>query len=324
MTSEIHPYEWIPRKGPSRPAVERIRAHVRKPAEPLGEAWFMGESRKMYDELELPNAVKELDVLDLSEILCQISSGTSCFGHLDEWDDWFKYMLPDLIERSGETHYFDTNVLQYVVTAFMSIYWDGLDDHYDFFRDDVMSTLPRTMMHEMFWSDEAEGSRPLFLDVQEDGAGRLKLFWDAGTSNPSVSASLFFCLKYLPAEELPAWIDSVLAIEHPLWQGNLMVWFLGAFDLMKRGTILPDEVDKAAPKLEWENSHVLGSEHTTPEFNDNRRFLPEENVRAFFNAMKAYYTDKKLLDLAEQFSQNEFIATSTFGIPERLQAKLGG
>jgi hypothetical protein len=289
----------------------------------MGEAWFMGESRKMHTELELPNAVKELDVLDLWRILFEISSGTSCFGHLDEWDDWFKYMLPDLIERSGETHYFDTNVLQYVVTAFMSVYWDGIDDHYEGFRDDVMATLPRTMMHKVFWSDEAEGSRPLFLDVQEDGVGRLKLFWDAETSNPSVSASIFFCLKYLRVEELPAWIDSLLAIEHPLWQGNLTVWFLGAFDLLKHGTILPDEVDKARPKLTWEDSLVLGSKHTTPEFNDNGRFLPDENVRVFFSAMKAYYSDEKLLDLAERFSQDEFIAMSTYGIPERLQAKLG-
>ncbi len=108
----------------------------------------MGEERRMYTELQDANAVGEMDLVDLSMLLFEIASGTKCFGHLGEWDEWFRYLLPDLIERSVETLYFDTTVFQSVVTAFMSIYWNGIDEHYAGFRNDVLSSLSVAMMDE--------------------------------------------------------------------------------------------------------------------------------------------------------------------------------
>jgi len=317
-------YQWIPGNGPSQQAIERIRSNALKPAEPMGEAWFMGETRRMFDELVPPNAVKELDLLEINTVLFEISAGTNCFGHFPEWDEWFKYMLPDLIERAGETLWFENNLFQSVVTAFMGVYWGGVEEQYAGFREDVLASLSVTMMDKMFWSGDPDSQTPGFLDLRKDGRGELKLFWNAGESDPSVSASIFFCLKYLHAEEVPAWVDSLLAIQDPLWQGNLMVWFLGAFDLLSRSTILPHEIEKSNPRIEWDHSHLLGSADNGSGFNDNSRFLPEENVRRFFSSMKAYYTEEKILDLAEVFSRTEHLAISTYNVPEILDAKLFG
>lgn len=295
----------------------------------MGEAWFMSKERRMYTELDDPDAVKEMDLVDLSMLLFEISSGTNCFGHLDEWDEWFRYLLPDLVERSVETLYFETTVFQPVVTAFMSIYWKGIDEHYEGFRNDVLSSLSAAMMDERFWSLDETPPRPAFLDLKEDGAGRIKLCWDSERCDPSVSAGLFFCLKYLKPDELPDWIESVIGIEHGLWQGNLMVWFFGAFDALKNGLVRPSDIDSRRPKLEWEASHVLGSSEEANQaryegFNFNEDFLVEENVRIFIDRMKAFYSEEKILELAESFANNEHLSMSTFNIPEQLQAKLYG
>lgn len=143
----------------------------------MGEAWFMGEERRMYTELQLANAVMEMELVALTELLYEIASGTSAFGHLDEWDKWFAYLLPDFIERSSETVYFDTTVFQSVVTSCMAIYWKGIDEPYAGFRDDILATLSNTIMDRKFWSIDEDPARPLFLDLKEDGMGDLKLFW---------------------------------------------------------------------------------------------------------------------------------------------------
>jgi hypothetical protein len=287
----------------------------------------MGPERRMFTELEPPNAVKEIDHVELWAILFEIASGTNSFGHLREWDDWFTYLLPDLIERSIETRYFDTTIFQSVVTAFMAIFWNGIDEVYAGFRQDVLASLSVTMMDERFWSLEENPPRPAFLDVQEDGFERSRLFWGFGETDPSVTAALFFCLKYLRPEEMTAWIESVVGIAHPLWQGNLMVWFHKAFDGLQRGQILPGYLEAVSPKLQWEDSHLLiprqdADASAWPEFHQSKDFLPDDNVKACFEQMKAYYSDDKLIELGELFSQNEHIALSTHNLPEQLMAKL--
>jgi hypothetical protein len=322
-------YGWVPGRGSSTAAIDRMRANGIKPAEPMGEAWFMGAERKMYTELADPDAVKEMGLVDLSMLLNEIASGTRAFGHLGEWDEWFRYLLPDLIERSGETVYFETTIFQSVITAFMSIYWNGIEEHYEGFGNDVLSSLSVAVMDERFWALEETPPRPVFLDLSEDGVGRVELFWNSEHSDPSVSAGLFFCLKYLKPDELADWIESMVGIQHELWQGNLVVWFLGAFDYLKSGSVVPADIESARPGLKWEGSHVLGTyEEANQEryegFNFDEDFLPAENIKVFFDAMTTYYSEMKILELAESFAKNEHLNLSTFNIPERLQMKLYG
>lgn len=293
----------------------------------MGEAWFNTQERMMYIELEQPNAIEEMAPIDLWDLLFEIASGTKCFGHLDEWDEWFRYLLPDFIERRAETLYFDTTIFQSVVTAFMVIYWKGIDEHYEGFRDDVLSSLSVVMMDGRFWSLDETRPRPIFLDLADDGAGRLKLFWDSETSDPSVSAALFFLLKYLRPDEMSAWIESVVSIEHPLWQGNLMVWFLGVFEHVKSGTILPDDIESSRPELEWEASHLLGTYKEAnaaryDRFNFDDEFLEEGNLRIFFDRMIEYYSEERILELAVMFAKNEHLSMSTFNVPELLQRNI--
>ncbi len=153
----------------------------------MGEAWFMSEERRYFPELADRETVLNLDAVDLTEIIGEISSGTSCFGRLDEWDDWFKFLLPDLIVRSIEDQYFNTYIIQPVVTTFMAIYWDGITEEYPGYREDVLATLFQALMDEALWD---MNGRPIFLVDYENGAGDPVLGWNQGEADGNVSAMM--------------------------------------------------------------------------------------------------------------------------------------
>ncbi len=319
------PYTWKPGDGPSPQAIGRMRSHFPMPRKPMGEAWFMGKERRMYTELMEPRAVQKMDLIDLSGILAEIGSGTKCFGHLPEWDEWFTYLLPDLIERADEPLYFDTTLFQSVVSDFMAVFWTDIPEIYQGFRADVFSSLGRVVMSAIWWDLESS-PRPVFLDVGVDGAGREKLFWGFDDTDPSFSAAMFFCLKYLPREDLSAWLDSVMAINNVLWQANVMIWFHTVYEFFEKGLMVPNDLNANGFErgASWDGSGTcLGSSHPDePGFNDPRDFIPRESLSLCFKTMVDFYTVDRLLDLAHSFTRDEHVAMATYRVPESLSKKL--
>jgi hypothetical protein len=249
----IKPYKWVPGTGPSLDAIERMRERFKKPSVLMGEAWFNSLDRRMYPELNDDSVFQNLGPIKVSQILFEISSGTSCFGHMEEWDDWFRYLLPDLIMRSNDYQYWERLLLQSVITSFFAIFWKGIDEEYDGFRNDIMASLSHSLMDPKLWDSSAAEIRPIFLDRFRDGKGNLKLMWNAGEADNNLSAAMFFCLKYLYENEIPNWVKSLTEISHVLWQANLVVWTLGAFDLLKDKLILPVAIEAARPQISWEH-----------------------------------------------------------------------
>lgn len=329
-------YQWIPRKGCSLKALNRMRLHFHKPNYPMGEAWFMGEERRLYTELLNENPLEKIKTTDLSSILFEISSGTSCFGHQEEWDEWFKYLLPGLILHSQDVEYFSQLLVQAVISAFMSIYWQGIDEEYDGFRNDVIDSLSLCLMNDNLWFDYKDektntvNARAVFLDTYQDGRGDLKLGWNSGQADENLSAMMFFCLKYLNQEEIVTWVKSLFAIPDEYWKGALMVWLLGAYDILNEPIVVPSKIEKANPEISWEHSHCLGSRFGSiaakyppeVEFNDNKDFLPSENIKLFLEEMRRHLTAEVIIEWAELFTEDKFAAESTYNVPEQLLEKL--
>lgn len=329
-------YKWNPGKGVSVEAVERMQRHFPKPKYPMGEAWFIGKERRLYHEL-INGLFSEIKPSDLSgEILFEIASGTKSFGHREEWDEWFKYLLPQLILRSQEFYFFNELLAQSVVTAFMSIYWKEIPEEYEGFRNDVINSLSLCLMNEELWFDYLDEKtknihlRATFLDTYRDGKDNPRLDWDSGKSNESLSALLFFCIKYLNPPEINSWVKSLFSIEDIYWRGALMVWILGAYEILEQSVVVPSMIEKANPQLEWENSHVLGSRYGSidaehppdADYNDNKDLIPTANAKSFLEEIKKHLTDELILDWAESFAQDKFVAESTYNVPELLMKKI--
>lgn len=329
-------YKWIPKDGVSLDAVVRMKNHFLKPKQLMGEAWFIGKERRLYHEL-IDKPFAEIKPSDLStEILFEIASGTKSFGHREEWDEWFKYLLPQLILRSSESYFFSELLAQSIVSAFMNVYWNGIPEEYSGFRNDVIDSLSLCLMNEELWCyyiDEKTNiiyPRAKFLNTYKDGRDNLRLDWNSGKANESLSALMFFCLKYLNPKEISSWVKSLFSINDIYWKGALMVWILGTYDILKQPIISPLMIEKSNPELKWENSHTLGSRYGSidaehlpdKDFNDNKNFIPAENAECFVEEINKHLTDELILDWAESFAGDSFVSESTFNIPELLMEKL--
>lgn len=278
-----------------------------RPAAPMGEAWFQSDARVMFTEL-LERPIAEVSIELLENVLWEISSGISSFGHRREWHDWFKHLLPHLIPRSSQTYAFHA-LIESTATAFMNVFWNGITEEYPGFGADVIDSLGQSLMEPDVWVESSNNqlnvprTYPIFLAREDDDGAIAPLFWHAGESNNRLSCMMFFCLKYLPASQIPGWVSSVMAIENPYWKGALAVWLLGAQDLLGDKIARVSKIEKTNPSVKWNNWHVLRSRYGSidaeeppcAEFNDNKDFLPAENNVLFLMEIKRQLTPEVLI-----------------------------
>ena len=299
---------WIPGQGIDPAALARLQAHFPQPSIPMGEAWFMGE-RRMFPEL-----LGDLDTLPaavLQEPLVEIASGTSTFGPQPEWQAWYPYLLGALLPRSHD--FYCNYLLENLITAFIALHPNGVyRPPYPEFRDDVLLTLGRCMMDGQCWdgTDIVLGN---VLRLSNDNPRHVWMWWDA---SGDLSASLFFCLKYLPETSIAPWLRSVLVIPSPYWRAQIMVWLVGAYDILNGGVDWPSQFpEDAYPSVAWEWSHCLKPELAAT---DTSGALPSnallaEGARAqALQTLRSYFTDDIYRDWCASIST----------VPE-LEAELG-
>jgi hypothetical protein len=230
-----------------------MRRAFRKPPQPMGEAWFMGETRKTFDRFsEIP--ISEIPIQEIGPFLFELTTGISSFGEMSgEWHDWFAYALPDLILRSHESYAFHT-VLEPTVSAMMNFFWERPPANYPQFEEDICATLGRCLMKPEAWTDARSPIARKILGIR--GGGQPVVFW--GQTSGDFSAAMFFALRTFPLDALGDFIDSVIAIESAPWRARLVTWLWGAAPLLRNGDVTARTLDKCNPPVSWENAHCIG------------------------------------------------------------------
>jgi hypothetical protein len=261
----------------------------------MGEAWFMSEHRRMFDDLL--GDMTSLSAKDLHKPLEEIASGTAAFGALDEWTDWYHYLLGQLIPRSHDTHI--EALLEILITGFITQHPDGpKDEPYAGFCADALDTLGRCLMEGLCWPDGD-------LDVKACLGGPGRQFQASG----KLSASMFFCLKYLAPDAIPPWLNSVLNIPNIYWRAELIIWFVGAHGLLDGRIRQLSELDERteSPETGWDGSHYLKGNYTGS-YGGNAPicdFLPEENRRAAIDAVRSFVTETVFLEWLTSIARDE-------------------
>ena len=216
----------------------------------MGEAWFMSDGRRMFDWL-LGN-LDQFTLEDLRQPLEEIASGISSFGPMQEWTDWYRYLLAQLVTRHGERSF--DSLYQRLVTAFIAVHPRGIEDPYVGYADDVRQTLGRCLMDPSRWA----GDRLNVQSPEDSSAGGTHAAFAWRVACGDFSAGMFFCAKYLVEEELAPWLDSVFAIRCPLWTTQLYAWLLDTYPLLSGRAVQLAELDSdASTNVAWLGSHVL-------------------------------------------------------------------
>jgi hypothetical protein len=135
-----------------------------------------------------------------------------------------------------------------------------------------------------------------------------------------LSASLFFCLKYLSEDEVGPWFESLIAIPNPYWTVQILVWLIGAHPMLTGAVGQPSEFPEEGPyRIGWDWSHTLSGNYTG-NFDPPIRlspFLPEPNR----NAVLAVVRRNDLTEFLENWQTDpdlEELAAETAGAPDRF------
>ncbi|MEO7691047.1 MAG: hypothetical protein ABIS51_17330 [Sphingomonas sp.] len=303
---------WTPGQGPDRAALDRMIRAFPKPAMPMGEAWFMGDVRKTY-----PQLCGDLDVLpdeDIERAIEEIATGTSSFGPFQEWVEWYHYLLPRLVEREWQPSF--DHPAELLITAFMAQHPasdGGLP--YREFQTDALVTLGRYIMSPHFWPDGE-------LDVANCLSKRT---WSSGIvgwfkAGNLLSASLFFCIKYMPRNDVETWFRSVIAIPNRYWQMQVLTWLVSAHSILTGEIEQPSEFPEGgAFDVRWDWSHVLDGNysgnhepplHLIP-------FLPAENRETIVKIARGMEVEEFLEDVWTD-PEMSVVASEAVGMPERF------
>jgi len=276
----------------------------------------MGDQRRMFPELQ--GNLNELATSDLQKPLEEIASGTSSFGPMKDWNIWYHYLLGALLPRSHEAS--DSYLLESLVTGFMAIYPNGIHgEPYQGFREDVLLTLGRCMMDGMCWngSDIAIGK---VLRRSNDNPNRVWVWWDA---SGDFTASMFFCLKYLPESSVKPWLHSVFDISSPHWRAQLIVWLVGAYGMLNNTVRWPSEFSaKDHPYIGWEWSHCLRPELAASDDGGAPpvpAFIPENARMSVLAVVRSYFSEDRFRDWLDCISKVSYLEAELAGIPATFE-----
>jgi hypothetical protein len=278
----------------------------------MGEAWFMGEHRRMFDHLL--GDPTSLSAEDLRKPLEEIASGTAAFGPLDEWTDWYHYLLAQLIPRSHDTYI--EALLEILITGFLTQHPGGPgNEPYVGFFADALDTLGRCLMDAACWPDGD-------IDVETCLNPRaLGESWRWSQASGKLSSSMFFCLKYLAPEQIAPWLKSVLSITNIYWRAELIAWFVGAHGLLDGPIRQVSELQETAtPEIAWDSSSCLKGNYTG-DYSGKAKicdFLPEENRRAAVEAVRSVMTEARFLKWVESVARDESLDFELGGLEFRF------
>jgi hypothetical protein len=314
MRTHAAPTVWIPGRGPDAAALTRLRAAFPRPRAPMGEAWFLGQQRRMYPELM--GDLTALSAEDLEDPLVEIATGTSNFGgEADCWGAWFHYLIAPLLPRALEGGF--DSVAELLVTGLVAHYPQGIDDPpYRDFRQDMLLTLGRCVT----------GAQPWL----EGRGARFRSWYDRGRSdNPGwleargeFAASAFLHAKYLAPDAIPAWTTSMLDFDAPAWRAQVLIWLVAMKPMFEGAVAQLSEmarVDGASASWAW--SHVLKGTNDgdySPDRPTPPPALPEANRAALVATVRRRMNHERLCAWLDSFKAIPALDQGLYDVPERF------
>jgi len=304
-------YLWIPGTGPDAQALRRLQEHARKPARPMGEAWFMAEHRRFFTELLTDDASRwERELIETA--LMTLTSGPGCFGLRREWSDWLHYLTPRLLGRIDGPQW--KNIYESLISAFMARYPDERSEYpYDRFLEDTLATLGRMPMAPSNWNDGGLVMDGLIPAVEEMTYG-LALFC-GGT----FSAALFLHLKYLDEGLLPDWLASVQwLIEDAVWRVKMVLWVAKSRELLLQSGQQPGVLEmEPSYGSGWDGCWGLMGSNPSPEVDPSQiaiPFLSDARRQCFQSVLRRHLTRASLERLGAEVAEAEEAQPRLYGI----------
>ena len=282
-------FKWTPGVGPNESILALMREAAPKPDAAMGEAWFMGETRKMFTELY--DDFESTSTQYLQEVLRDISGVAHAFGLHQEWEDWFRYLLPRIVPRCDErfVHWLFENLC----SAFLQIELATNNRGYgEYDRNAILQTLGQVIMTESRWKD----GRIVVGNILHPSNKNPAKWWGWPNVSGDLAAALIVCLRLVDDRDLDGWVESIFAIDCPYWHAQLLTWHVGARVLLNEELQFPSQFkmwtandDNRNPSICWEDSHVVGSRQG--ETIVAEALIPDGRIAKFKNSFEAHLAE---------------------------------
>ncbi len=186
---------------------------------------------------------------------------------------------------------------------------------YPEFLLDALATLGRYITSPEFWpAGELDAVSCL---SKWTGPTGIAGWFDAGGL---LSASLFFCIKYLPPSSVEPWFRSVIAVLDRYWQVQVLTWLIGAHPILANDIRQPSELPEiTSTAVNWSWSHAL-----TGDYRDvfehpvaSVPFLPEQNREIVLRIARCWEVEGFLEDFMTD-PETQAVASELTGMPERF------
>ncbi|PRC92747.1 hypothetical protein [Solimicrobium silvestre] len=296
-------FKWTPGVGVNQDSLKRMLSSVKKPKEPMGESWFMGDEREMHDAL-INKPLGSMSVFEIERPLEDIASGTSSFGPMAEWENWFEYLLPNLIPVAANLN--DTSLHELLITALMTQHPEGISARpYPGYREDVLQTLGQVLMSKSKWKGNEIALERMLIQKPYD----MCKGWGWWNASGDLSSTLFLCLKYLETSEIHEWTTSILEIDDPHWRAQILIWLVGSADILKDELKQPFDLHEHVPSIGWNWSWCLKGNFTG--IYDGsiplKPFISNMNSSAFKSVIREILIDDKLGKWIDSISRIEHL-----------------
>lgn len=212
-------------------------------------------------------------------------------------------------------------MLEDLITAFIAIYPDGIEgEPYRGFRDDAIATLGKCLMEPRCWNGSEVAVGEMLHRSCNNPAGIWR-WWDA---SGDFSASMFFCLKYLPEPQVTPWLESVLAIEAPHWRAQVMVWMVGAKEVLEGTVGWPSQFPLSArPSIAWEWSHCLRPVLAARAADGSPRsvnLIPDASRETARRLLATWFDEDRFLDWLTSIASVPYLEAELAEIPSTFES----
>jgi hypothetical protein len=295
--SAKEPFRWLPGRGYNPAALHRLRERFPRPDEPLKEGWFLA------GEAPCEGVDGWMSYWEVRDALYDIAINAGQPGARD----WFNFLLAQETPGAMLGSVLPPLIEALATGLFIFQPHDRESEPYEGFVRDCLDTLGRAIMGPDGWSSRGEINQGAILRRR----WRLGAGWEWGRPAGDLSASMFFCLKYLPEDEIGPWLRSALQIRDPYWRGQLLAWFVGVRGLLDGTIDQPADLPiNGEPGICWVNSNlILGP----------APFLPAVNRTAALDTLAAFFETVSFSEWAGGIVRNDDLAADLGQLPWRFQ-----
>ncbi|RYG72325.1 hypothetical protein EON80_04245 [bacterium] len=280
---------WQPGHGPGR-GLLLLSGHFQKPNIPLGEAWFLGDSRYLFCDLNTYGIDGTSD-REVSEAVDELIGGIWSFSERPEWAQWYGYLLPRMVSSDR----FATNdCYASFCTGLVGLSRYSIEPQIARWEAEFAAVLSTWIMQPRFWD---HGS---YLPLRIDSSW--KNSWGNAGVDPKISTSLLLTWRYLRPDALRPWLRSVLAIDDVAWRVHFMKWLHGLDSIFDEGKLGYSFFSQPHSRNFWTDSHRFEIHFEKAAERDFWSLISSENIEAFRLAMREEFSAENYLEWIDYFS----------------------